>query len=289
MKTKSYNSMNFFFDKTPPSRLNERMRFSVPIVVAVLACSIQSFAADLRKELRKDLAVNGYTLYTPFRTDAEPGTIFVFTKDKDHVGKEFVLSQWEETFAIMQDEAFLKTNNVAFENLTNYFSLGADLSVNILKPVMSIGADFAKTNGLQIKFGQLLESHYVSISDLFKKRDQLTQPVRGALSFFAKQKQLDSCYIILETVTAPSVNLKVTAETGAGGTFSADKLTTYLGLKAGVHYKKISEAELVIETPIIIGYKAWRISDSFVDWKVGAFVTSNEKALSPSEIEALKE
>jgi hypothetical protein len=93
----------------------------------------------------------------------------------------------------------------------------------------------------------------------------------------------------LETITASTVDLKLAADKGAHASFSADQITKAFGLNAGVQYKQINSAELQIQTPILIGYKAWRISDSFVKYEVSASDLTDEKVLSTDEVAKLKQ
>src|SRR5882724_11893739 len=127
------------------------MRAFKILLMTMTLSLVQSPAADFNKELSKFLRKNGgFYPFTPFRTDALPGSIFIYGKDHRSRSTEWMLSPWNRSFILADSDIPFRTNRIALPKQHSETTFDFELGLGFLADTVKVNGGWSVTNDLRI-------------------------------------------------------------------------------------------------------------------------------------------
>lgn len=264
--------------------MSERKHVSafVLCLVALTACGCNDSQSEANRRICALLEANDFTMFTPFRTDDYPGTVFVQAKNHRGRSTEMTLSSFTETFSVPPGRLFDPNGQeVSFvDELNEQFSGSAELDLDIVSVLLKPGMAGKYFSKFSVRFGDPKLVHRMTLARLADVRFDLSDEARQVLSDYKEMDQLKNVYIVVETVTVGSVEIELELKNELRGKTGLEEIKHLA--KADVSAETISAGRFKLKIPrrVMIGYKAAAFPDTILRREVSE--------LEPVELEMIR-
>lgn len=243
------------------------------LAARILMCAMSIAASGcfdtqsvVQSRISKILEGNDFTMFTPFRTDDYPGTVFVQAKNHKGRSTEMTISSFTETFSVPPWKLFDPNGQeVSFvDELNEQFRGSAELDLDIISVLLKPGVATTYFSDFVVRFGDPKLVHRMTLARLADVRFDLSDQVRQALSELKEKDQLRNVYIVVETVTVGSVEIELELKNELRGKTGLEDIKNLV--KADVSVQTESKGCFTIKSPhrIMIGYKAASFPDTIL-------------------------
>jgi len=262
----------------PPSRFpstRNRTSFFAPPILALLllvpgaGCSAHRAVTS---EFATLLEQNGFTMYTPFRAQDRPGTIFVLAPNERGDITEFTLSTPERTFSDRVDiDRLLQIKDATIgDRLTTSRTFRASIAVDLLSILLDAELLAKYAEAVTIELGTPQRVLVLPREQVAQNRRELRDSTLASLRFYKERDALQSTYLVLEVLEVKSLNAVGTLKSEWKGKVTAKELEPIAKLETTVSTSNDSTFNLSFDKPLYIGYKASRITDTLLGTAVSA-------------------
>jgi RNAse (barnase) inhibitor barstar len=240
-------------------------------------------------KLAQILENNGYTLYTPFRTTDYPGVLFILTKNHQGRVTEFTVAKVDETFTVPREQLFDEKGDSVdwFSELKDTFDFSADAGLQ-LTGLFDLKAGGNYVSSLDIQFKDPKLRHLISFKRLSELAPNLSTGVKNVLHDFKQKGQLDNVFLVLETVRVAGMKTTIHLKQGLSAEAGLKKLKEIANVNADLKIATGDSITLSSDNPLIIGYKAMIVPETFLATQISAADLSDAKAFPVQELNTLK-
>lgn len=224
----------------------------------------------VNSELSKLLEANDFTLYTPFRSEDGPGTIFVIAPNQRGQATEFTLSTPDRTFKqSVNYQDLLRPQNVALANeLSRKRTFSTSAAAQLLSQVVDMELAGKYASEITITFGAQQRAHLLSQEVLTAHKSDINPTTIETLRFYKSKEQLDNVFFVFETLEVSSLRAVAKIKKEFSGMVSFEQLEP--ALKAGARLENVNAEtfEVSFNSPMLIGYKAVSIPNTIISGAV---------------------
>jgi hypothetical protein len=233
---------------------------------------VNSNANLMNSKLAEILEQNGYTMYTPFRTTDFPGSLFFLTTN--HLGRvtEWTVAEFDKTFDVPRAELFNEKGEGVdwFSKLTQSFSFDAGAGLQLASGLLDLQSKGEYISTVEIEFVDPKLKHVISLEHLAQLAPNLSDSVRNLLRNMKQNGQLENVFLVLETVQVGGVKATVRLSPRFSAEARAQKLKELVDLNANFKIASDDSVTLSADKPLIIGYKAMLVPESFLSTQIAA-------------------
>lgn len=231
-----------------------------------------------------------YTMYTPFRSEDLPGSIFVIAKDSQGKKTEFLVSSPATTFKVPTASLYDPKGSPVklFDSLNDSFKVSGSIGADFLSVLVGakLAAEYAREIGISFDDTQI--AHRLELAKLAEYQGQLQESVKKALRMYKDRGQLGSAFLVMETLQVTGMKVTVKLKSGVSAEVAAKKIQGVVDLNAKVEVADAGTLVITSQKPLLIGYKAMSFPESIVGTEVGMGPLSERGTLSPEFFEQLK-
>lgn len=244
----------------------------------------------LQTELAEILEAQGFALYTPFRSDDKPGTIFVFSPDYRGVWREFTVSVYSDTFAAREDELFDKNGQQLefLDEYTNGETLSASIGFELVSVLIhpELATKYAETVHVRLLDPKI----HLRMTDNHLERlsSRLSSETRRSLDRRLRDGSIEHVYMVRETLQVAGIEAKVTLKSEFTGDLGLEKIQEIAKLNASVSKESETVISVVSKGPLLIGHKSITLPSSLVDPTVGIGGEVTFEKLSAADVREIK-
>jgi hypothetical protein len=261
---------------------------ALAVFLGFSGCSPES---AMQSRLAKLLESNGYTLYTPFRAADFPGSMFVLANDSRGRPTEFVVSRFNETFDVPEDELFDQDGDQVqwFDKLGETFNFSSDVGLKLASVLVEpeLASKYAST--IDISFDDPKRRHVITLAHLGELAPNLATSTKNALREQQRIEQLGNVYLVLETVQVNGLTINVRLKQEFTGKLELEKLRALAKADVEVGAEKEGMISLSSATPLIIGYKAIVVPEAIIGTQVSATDATDLEFVTATALTKLKE
>jgi len=226
----------------------------------------------VNSKLGRLLEQNGFALYTPFRSNDYPGTVFALARDLHGDLTELTVSTYDRTFTDSVDPATLfQSQDIDFaDELRDSFSLEGDIGVDLVSLMLNPEIATKYVESVTISLGDPKKSYQMTLGRLAEVRYDLRDSTKVVLTDWKERGQLNYAYIVMESLEVKGLKAEATLKKEFAGKVSFEQLEP--AIKVGAKLSTAGESSFVVEhdAPILIGYKAITIPESLLRTEVSA-------------------
>lgn len=259
------------------------------ILTVFAACGCNSGPKVLQTELAKILEAQGFALYTPFRSEDKPGTMFVFSPDHRGVWREFTVSVYSETFDAREDELFDSGQRLEFlDEYRNGETLSASIGLELVSVLIhpELATKYAETVHIKLLDPKI----HLRMTDNHLERlsSRLNSETRRSLDRRLRDGSIEHVYMVRETLQVAGIEAKVTLKSEFTGDLGLEKIKEIAKLNASVSKASETVISVVSKGPLLIGHKSITLPSSLVDPTVGIGGEVTFEKLSAADVREIK-
>ncbi len=217
-----------------------------------------SAPTSMQTELARLLRDNHYTMYTPFRTEDRPATIFSIATDTEGRRTPLTLSSANRTFndrVNIESLYQLKDTTIA-DKLTARRTFDTSIAVELLSVMINAELAVKYVEEISIDFGTPQRAWILPEERVTEMKNELRESVADTLRYHRDNGQLKNVFFVWETLEVESLRASAKLKKEFIGKLEAEEIE--LIAKAGFKIKSTSEStfEISFDSPMMIGYKA---------------------------------
>lgn len=222
-------------------------------------------------------AIPGWTLFTPFREQDFPGSVFVFAKAFDGSSQEFTVSNYDRLFEGVDLDRILfedRQLTTLFDQYSTSATSGLSLSLSAIQSIASLSFSHKFQQTVNVKLSQPHYIYRLTDERFIDNRPYLRDTVLAALRDRKERGQLQYTFIVMEAIQVAGVSVTVELKPEWNAGLSTVEIAELESLELSFNSENKSNFTLTMNSPTVIAYKAASIPESLL-----------RTSISPADVE----